>query len=203
LVLSHRDKDHTGGAPAVLAMQPGAGLLSSIEDEHVLQNLRAATRCVAGQSWEWDGVQFEILHPRLADFEVKLKPNAMSCVLRISNGAQTALLTGDIEQKQEALLLASGSSLKANVLLVPHHGSKTSSSAVFLDAVAPQIALVQAGYRNRFGHPAPPVLARYEERKIRVIDSAHCGAARWHSKQPQQMICQREAGRRYWHHQPD
>jgi competence protein ComEC len=203
LVLSHRDSDHTGGASAVLATQPGAGLLSSIEDEHALQKLRAATRCAAGQNWEWDGVRFEVLHPRIEDYDVKLKPNAMSCVLRISNDAQTVLLTGDIEQKQEALLLASGVSLKADVMLVPHHGSKTSSSAQFLDAVAPRMALVQAGYRNRFGHPAPSVMTRYEERKIRVIDSAHCGAARWLSMLPQQVNCQRDEGRRYWHHQPD
>jgi competence protein ComEC len=200
LVLSHRDNDHTGGAPAVLAMQAGAELLSSIEDEHVLQNLRPATRCRAGQSWDWDGVHFEVLHPRAGDYEVKLKSNAMSCVLRISNGAQTALLTGDIEQKQEALLLASGAPLKADVLLVPHHGSKTSSSAQFLDAVAPRIALVQAGYRNRFGHPAPPVLARYAERNIRVITSAQCGAARWQSSQSQELNCQRTLSLRYWHH---
>jgi competence protein ComEC len=203
LILSHRDNDHTGGAPAVLAMQPGAELLSSIEDEHVLQNLRAATRCAVGQSWDWDGVRFEVLHPRADDYEVKLKPNAMSCVLRISNDRQTVLLTGDIEQKQEALLMASGVPLKADVLLVPHHGSKTSSSPAFLDAVAPSVALVQAGYRNRFGHPAPPVLARYEERKIRVIDSAHCGAALWKSAQADQTVCQRELNLRYWHHRPD
>src|SRR5659263_71231 len=67
--------------------------------------------------------------------------------------------------------------LKADVLLVPHHGSRFSSSAAFLDAVQPRTALVQAGYRNRFGHPAAPVLVRYEERHIQVIDSPHCGAA--------------------------
>jgi competence protein ComEC len=200
LVLSHRDSDHTGGAPAVLAMQAGADLLSSIEDDHVLQSLRRATRCEAGQAWQWDGVAFEVLHPRSSDYETPAKPNALSCVLRISNGAQTVLLAGDIEQRQEAQLLAAGASLKADVLLVPHHGSKTSSSVAFLNAVAPSIALVQAGYRNRFGHPAAPVMVRYAERNVRVIDSAHCGAAHWQSMQPQQVMCQREAGRRYWQH---
>jgi competence protein ComEC len=202
LVLSHRDNDHTGGAPAVLAMQPGADLLSSIEDSHALQALRPATRCEAGQSWQWDGVSFEVLHPQAQHYEAVAKSNAMSCVLRISNGAQTLLLTGDIEQKQEAQLLAAGAPLKSDVLLVPHHGSKTSSSAAFLDAVAPGIALVQAGYRNRFGHPAAPVMVRYAEREVRVFDSARCGAARWQSAQPQQVVCQREQARRYWQHQP-
>lgn len=200
LVLSHRDSDHTGGAPAVLAMQPGADLLSSIEDDHALQALRRATRCEAGQSWQWDGVRFEVLHPQARDYDAAAKSNAMSCVLRISNGTQTLLLTGDIEQRQEAQLLAASAPLKADVLLVPHHGSKTSSSAAFLDAVAPSIALVQAGYRNRFGHPAAPVMARYAERSVRVVDSAHCGAARWRSAQPQQVSCQREQALRYWQH---
>jgi competence protein ComEC len=228
LVLSHRDTDHTGGAPAVLTMQVGADLLSSIEDDHVLQSLRRATRCEAGQAWQWDGVRFEVLHPQSSDYEAKAKPNALSCVLRISNGVQTVLLVGDIEAAQEAKLVSqsvrpeppvlspvegvegsagvstgstrTASLLKADVLLVPHHGSKTSSSAAFLDAVAPSIALVQAGYRNRFGHPAAPVLARYAERQVRVIASAHCGAARWQSTQPQQVLCQRERAMRYWQH---
>jgi competence protein ComEC len=66
--------------------------------------------------------------------------------------------------------------------------------------VAPRLALVQAGYRNRFGHPAPPVLARYAERGVRVVDSAHCGAIGWDSAQPQDVRCQRVLARRYWHH---
>ena len=200
LMLSHRDADHTGGALAVLAMQARAELVSSIEDGHELQSVRQATRCEAGQSWRWDGVSFEVLHPRAEDYGTSIKSNAMSCVLRISNGLQAALLVGDIEQPQEAQLAATGAKLKVDVLLVPHHGSKTSSSAVFLAAVAPRIALVQAGYRNRFGHPAEPVLARYAERQIRVFDSPHCGAATWHSAQPQEVRCERANAMRYWHH---
>ena len=200
VVLSHRDADHVGGAAAVLTMQPQADLLSSIEPNHPLQTLRAATRCEVGQHWVWDGVDFTILSPEPEDYAADLKPNGLSCVLRISTGTQTALLVGDIEQPQEAYLVDSGAELKAQVLLVPHHGSKTSSSAAFLDAVAPQWALVQAGYRNRFGHPAPPVLQRYEERKITVVDSPHCGAMTWQSWSPDRVDCQRLRGLRYWHH---
>ena len=199
LVLSHRDIDHTGGALAVLAMQPQAELLSSIEDEHELQAVRKAERCVAGQHWRWDGVDFDVLQPYAGDYEVANKSNAMSCVLRISNGDQVALLTGDIEQAQEARLVAAGN-LKSDLLLVPHHGSKTSSSGAFLDAVQPQIALVQAGYRNRFGHPADLVMDRYEARHIQVFDSAHCGAATWGSSVPHAVKCQRLEALRYWHH---
>jgi competence protein ComEC len=90
--------------------------------------------------------------------------------------------------------------LQADVLLVPHHGSKTSSSAAFLDAVQPRLALVQAGYRNRFGHPAGPVLVRYDERRIRMIDTPHCGAASWQSWHPDGVQCAREVQKRYWHH---
>jgi competence protein ComEC len=201
LVLSHRDTDHTGGAPAVLMMQAQAALLSSIELDHALQLLRPATRCVAGQRWLWDGVAFEVLHPHSGDYGDVHKTNAMSCTVRISNGQQTALLAADIEQSQEDRLVAAEQiDLHADVLLVPHHGSKTSSSAGFLDAVHPRIALVQAGYRNRFGHPAPSVLARYIERQVQVVDSPHCGAMTWQSWQPESVACQRQKDPRYWQH---
>jgi competence protein ComEC len=209
LVLSHRDSDHTGGAAAVLTMQPQAGLLSSIEDDNSLQQLRQAKRCEAGQKWQWDGVDFEILHPQATDYGPVRKTNAMSCVLRVSTARQAVLLAGDIEQAQELRLVqqaapsrAGGvSGLRADVLLVPHHGSKTSSSAEFLDAVQPRIALVQAGYRNRFGHPVSPVMVRYAERGVKVSDTPHCGAMTWQSWQPTQVQCQRRQDQRYWHHQ--
>ncbi len=206
LMLSHRDLDHIGGAPAVLAMQAQAQLVSSIEDSHELQNIRPSSRCVAGQRWRWDGVDFEVLHPRAADYDVINKSNAMSCVLRVSNGAQTALLAGDLEAAQESRLVndpASQAKLKADFLLVPHHGSKTSSSAVFLDNVRPQFALAQAGYRNRFGHPVDSVLARYRERGIQVVKSPVCGAAFWRSERPGEVLCQRDLSLRYWHHRPE
>jgi competence protein ComEC len=203
LMLSHRDSDHTGGAAAVLVQQPQAALTGSIEAEHGLQALRAATPCVAGQRWDWDGVAFEVLHPAANEGARAAHTNASSCVLRIATqgaGPVVALLVGDIEQVQEQALVAGAAPLAADLLLVPHHGSKTSSSAPFLDAVQPRTALVQAGYRNRFGHPAPEVLGRYQERQIRVVESARCGAATWHSVQPLQVRCERDAGQRYWQH---
>jgi competence protein ComEC len=205
IIVSHRDSDHSGGALAVQAMQPNAALLSSLEDSHDIIAARspqqATRRCTAGQRWQWDGVDFQILHPQLSDYDVPNKTNAMSCVLRISNGQRTALLVADIEAPQEARLVADAAPLQADLLLAPHHGSKTSSTEAFLDAVKPAIAIFQAGYRNRFNHPAPEVAQRYSERNIQRISSSQCGAATWRSAQPGEVTCQRQLYRRYWQHQ--
>jgi len=225
LMLSHRDSDHTGGAAAVLAMQPQAHLWTSLEDKHPLHGLRPDwTRCETGQSWDWDGVHFEVLHPpsepavlivgpaRLPGSSTgsnlansgrssakSIKPNAVSCVLRISNGQTSALLAGDIEAEQELALVDAGLA-RVHLLLVPHHGSKTSSTQPFLQALQPRLALVQAGYRNRYGHPAEPVVSRYRAQGIELIESTRCGAAAWRSQIPNQVQCERVQSRRYWHH---
>jgi competence protein ComEC len=203
VLLSHRDTDHVGGAAAVLTMQPQAALLSSIASDDSLQTLRPAQRCAAGQHWDWDGVQFDMLHPQAADYDRAHTPNANSCVLRIqSAGAapQIALLVGDIEAAQEQALLNAQAPVKADLLLVPHHGSKTSSSEAFLDAVQPRLAWVQSGYRNRYGHPALPVMQRYYDRGIVVHDSPHCGAMRWRSDRADQVVCARSEDMHYWNH---
>jgi competence protein ComEC len=165
LMLSHRDNDHVGGAAAVLAALPVAALSSSLEPSHPL---RAATlpqqRCEAGQAWQWDGVQFRVLHPMAADYALEqARPNALSCTLAVTDAqGRRLLVTGDIEAAQEMRLVRDErAALASEVLLVPHHGSRTSSTPAFVDAVAPRVALVQAGYRNRFGHPVPEVLQRY------------------------------------------
>ncbi len=207
LILSHRDSDHTGGAAAVLAMQPQAHLWSSLEDAHPLHARRPGwTRCQSGQSWVWDGVLFEVLHPPAArqlqtgqSPAQQPQPNEVSCVLRIRNGQASVLLTGDIEAAQELALVQAGLS-PIDVLLVPHHGSKTSSSLPFLQALQPRLALVQAGYRNRYGHPASPVTERYRAQGITLVESTRCGAATWRSEWPAQVQCERVLAKRYWHH---
>ena len=211
LVLSHRDSDHVGGAAAVLAGLPVGVLRSSLTDDHALLAAAQArgvshSRCVAGQAWDWDGVHFEFLHPLAEDHQRDLKPNALSCVLRVQSGGagpgRGVLLTGDIEAPQEAALLQRGAALRSDVLIVPHHGSRTSSTAAFLDAVAPRTAVVQAAYRSRYGHPAPDVMARYAERGIAVVRSDRCGAWTWHAAADGGGLaqCEREVARRYWHH---
>jgi competence protein ComEC len=154
--------------------------------------------CLAGQRWAWDGVRFEVLHPTAEDYTAARKPNALSCVLRVVDAqGRSALLSGDIETPQESALLRRGAEARAStVLLVPHHGSRTSSSEAFIDAVRPQVAVVQAGYRSRFGHPVAEVLTRYSNRGIEVVRSDHCGAWLWHAGA---AACTRDVRRRYWH----
>ncbi|MEQ1682491.1 MAG: DNA internalization-related competence protein ComEC/Rec2 [Burkholderiaceae bacterium] len=207
LVLSHRDLDHVGGAAALLKAMPVGEVLSSLEFQHpVLAAARQSRRCSAGQSWVWDGVHFDVLRPAEADYDSGLKSNAMSCVLRVAEareGGRSALLTGDIERDQEAALVAGQpEALRSDVLIAPHHGSRTSSTGAFLDAVRPATAVFQAGYRNRFGHPAPDVLQRYRDRGIVLRTSPACGAWRWQAGGSAEGVCQRDVALRYWHHRP-
>lgn len=204
LMLSHRDADHVGGAAALQAGMPVQRLSTSLADGHpLLAGAAPHQRCDAGQAWQWDGVRFEVLHPLATDHALPLKPNALSCVLSVqgvAGGRPTRLLlTGDIEAAQEAALVArQGDALRADLLLVPHHGSRTSSTAAFLAAVQPAVAIVQAGYRSRYGHPAGDVLARYQQAGIVVRRSDECGA--WVQPAQAEALCQRHVARRYWHH---
>ncbi len=159
LVISHRDSDHAGGTASLLAALPVEELRSSFA-------AAPSERCRAGERWQWDGVDFAFLHPPPEAYTVDrakpVKSNHLSCVLRITTGGRHLLLTGDIEAADEARLLAEAlGELLADVLLVPHHGAKTSSTPAFIAAVAPLHAVFTVGYRNRFGHPRPEILARY------------------------------------------
>jgi competence protein ComEC len=175
VVISHSDIDHAGGARSLMQAIDIGWVASSLPAGHALRMPRHVD-CVAGQRWLRDGVQFEFLHPTVSDGEAS-KPNARSCTLKISAGEHAALLTGDIEAPQERALLArAGEQLRADVLLAPHHGSGTSSTPEFLDAVAPSIALFQVGYRNRYRHPKASVVERYQQRGIKVLRSDRSGA---------------------------
>lgn len=204
LVLSHRDLDHVGGAASLMRAFPPTELWSSLEPGHrLLAAASSATRCAAGQSWRWDGVRFDVMRPLEDDYARSgLKPNALSCVLRVQGATHSALLTGDIEREQELQLVAAyGPALQSELLVVAHHGSKTSSTPAFIDAVQPRYAVFQAGYRNRFGHPAPEVVQRYVDRGIRVFASPRCGALAFdRAVAPGQINCERDVSRRYWHH---
>jgi competence protein ComEC len=200
VVVSHRDSDHAGGSAAVQTEWPEARWLSSFDAD-------PARRCTAGQRWTWEGVDFEILHPSPGDFGPdgagRLPSNAMSCVLRVGHARQSVWLSGDLDADRETRLALAHPDLRASLLLAPHHGSLTSSSPVLLNTLAPAWVLVQAGYRNRFKHPAPVVLARYRQRGMRWVATPDCGAATWQSDAPDTVLCQRESARRYWHHRGD
>jgi competence protein ComEC len=153
-------------------------------------------RCEAGQRWQWDGVDFTVLHPTARDYERRdqLSPNALSCAVRVQAKAlqgrepASVFLAGDIETRQEFDVLARAesseaglTSLQSTVLVVPHHGSKTSSTAPFLQAVNPTQAVIQVGRRNGYGHPSPQVVARYDELGIARVATPACGAFLWNS----------------------
>jgi competence protein ComEC len=178
MVLSHEAADHTGGAQTVLESLEVDELASSLGARHRLNALvPAARRCVRGTSWEWDGVRFEFLHPPAAQGEAGARRNDLSCVLRIASPGGSMLLTGDIEHAAEAALLEHrGAGLRADVLLVPHHGSRSSSTPGFVAAAAPRWAVVSAGYRNRFGHPREEVLERYRSAGAAILRTDRDGA---------------------------
>jgi len=166
LIVSHADNDHAGGAPAVLAAYPRAELL---EGPDVVLRGRV---CMRGERWEWDGVRFAILHPPL---EFAPLGNESSCVLKIEARGGSVLITGDVETRGEETLLQAAE-LASDVVVVPHHGSNTSSSAPFVAATRPSYALVSAGYANRWGFPKPAVRARWAESGAAVAVTADGGA---------------------------
>jgi competence protein ComEC len=204
MVVTHNDIDHSGGAASVLENFEVAQMLSSLPAGHPLLGLApGAHRCAAGQAWTWDGVRFEVLHPESAAATAR-KTNDLSCVLKVSapgegNSWRSMLLTGDIEKPAEAQLLARApEALAADVLLVPHHGSRTSSSEAFLAAVRPSVAVVPVGYRNRFGHPNPDVLARLGAFRLLRTDRDGAILVRL-TRNGIEIGSERQRHRHYWH----
>ena len=177
MMLSHDDSDHIGGAVSVMEGVPTATLLSSLPADHAaLAFAESARRCARGEAWTWDGVRFALLSPRREAYG-RRRGNELSCVLRVSAGPHAMLLTGDIEHEAEASLAAEpGRALRADVLLAPHHGSRTSSGAVFVAAAAPRWVVFSVGYRNRFRHPSGAVQARYRAVGARLLRTDRDGA---------------------------
>ena len=179
LIVSHDDSDHSGGAVSVLDAVPVGWLASSLPaDSLILPHARRVLRCFAGQSWEWDGVKFEMLHPSLDSYaDARLKDNARGCTLKITSPYGSALLPADIERESEQEILArSPEVLPASLLVAPHHGSKSSSTEAFVKQVNPAMVVFTAGYRNRFGHPVHEVVERYRIQGSRIFRSDSDGA---------------------------
>ena len=191
-ILSHADNDHIGGAPAVRRDLTPQRVLASPYDAPDEET------CRAGMEWTWDGVRFSVLHPA-GDFVGR--ENDTSCVLQAHSAHGTVLLPADIETPAEKALVASyGDKLAAMVLVAPHHGSKSSSSADFVARVAPHWVLVPVGYRNRYGHPHPHVIERYRAQGAQILDTATEGAIELQlSARGVEIHTARDEGRRYWH----
>jgi competence protein ComEC len=196
LVISHSDEDHSGGAAAVMQGLPVVRVLTSAPDTIALTH---ADTCRAGQGWHWDGVKFEILNP---EPDGARSDNNRSCVLRIAGAGGAVLLAGDIEAEAELkLVLEQGTRLRSDVLLVPHHGSETSSTEDFIRAVQPRLALASTGYGNRWGFPRPTVVARYLEHNIPMADTGTQGALTLDIAPAAGIVLHegyRRARRRYW-----
>ena len=179
LILTHDDTDHTGGALSVMQAMPINWLSSSLPAQSpILQQTHNQQRCIDGQNWDWDGVHFELLHPSRESYtQEKIRKNNRGCVLRISIGDKHILLATDIEKDSEQRLLKEHpDKLPATLLVVPHHGSKTSSMQEFVDAVHPRYAVFTVGYRNRFGHPKEEVVERYRAAGSELLRSDEDGA---------------------------
>ncbi|MBC6414659.1 MAG: DNA internalization-related competence protein ComEC/Rec2, partial [Chromatiales bacterium] len=168
LVVSHADNDHAGGAGVLLQYISPHRILVG---EAIKTSGHPFEYCRHGQSWLWDGVRFEILYPLQT---ATATGNNASCVLRISNQEHSLLLTADIEKAAERIL-ATHPSLSSDVMLVPHHGSRTSSTDDFIDSVSPKMAVVTSSYGNRYALPKPDIIARYYSRGIQVLDTALSG----------------------------
>ncbi|MGE8495963.1 MAG: DNA internalization-related competence protein ComEC/Rec2 [Pseudomonas sp.] len=169
MLISHADNDHAGGAEAIRRGMPVKEVWSG-EAEALPRGLDAQG-CRSGQQWWWDDVRFSTWQ-----WAAARDGNQASCVLLVEANGERLLLTGDIDRHAERALLASGLPVRADWLLAPHHGSRTSSSAEFLHAVSPRAALISRSRHNAFGHPDPQVVARYEAISARLYDTAVLGA---------------------------
>jgi competence protein ComEC len=197
MVVSHPDNDHIGGADSLRSVFPETKVVTSVPDRFPGRNTQT---CLRGEHWNWDGVHFEFLYPEEKDLG---QDNNSSCVLKVSLGSNQILLTGDIEKPAEKRLLEHPEELASTILVVPHHGSKTSSTEGFVDAVHPRIALFPVGYLNRFKFPKPLIIERYQERDVILYDTATGGAVsiRWHFQSAQAKVeTFSKQSRHLWNH---
>ena len=195
LVQSHGDNDHIGGLKGIIDEIPIMGVISSVPERIPRGPVRD---CHDGQSWQWDGVRFDVLHPAI---DTSLSGNNRSCVLRISARNLTLLLTGDIEKSAERRLIKRHDNrLKSNILIAPHHGSRTSSTRGFIEAVSPDIVIFPVGYRNRFKLPNQDIITRYKSHKAKMLTTAKSGAIRVTIKGTEiEVMEHRKKNRRFWH----
>jgi len=219
LIVSHGDNDHIGGVTSILQNMPVEKILTSVPQKIDAQN---NSNCTKNMQWTWDGVKFSILHPKFSDYLLpqtkqdqkatkkrKYSGNNMSCVLLIESKSGNVLISGDIERSIEKRLVEEWQrgliNFSADVLVVPHHGSKTSSEPTFINAVNPKYALFAVGYRNRYGFPKPEIVERYLQRDIEFFDTSQYGAITFNLGEIEgvgEPELYRNSVRRYWHTMP-
>lgn len=204
VIVSHNHDDHGGGARSVVEKLPVAKVLTSDVKmlTKMLEPFENIYPCRAGQQWQWDGVYFQVLHPAKNFLTYIARENNYSCVLKISTANQAILLTGDIQGEAELYLTKHyARELPSAVMLVPHHGSKTSSTVGFLKAINPTLAIVSTGYLNLWRFPNTDVIQRYASYDIPLLNTAETGAITLHlttADVPEADLA-RESMRRYWH----
>ena len=198
MVVSHGDSDHSGGVSSILKEIPATRIITS-SPAAILPH--TSEYCVTGQRWQWDGVDFTILSP---PEKSDLEGNNASCVLKITLAdGQAILLTGDIERRAENLLVNTQKGmLDSTVLVAPHHGSGSSSTAQFIAAVRPQYVLFPVGYRNRFRFPNKKVVAKYAAMGAELLDISKLGAITFKLRNKSAILSinkYRDVIRRFWH----
>ncbi len=195
LMVSHADNDHIGGAVGLMQKIKTLAIITTATNELLNFNPIA---CNSGEQWQRDGVMFTVLHPQNnISYD---KRNNNSCVLMVQVGIHKILLTGDIESLSERQLINHyGDDMQADIMLVPHHGSKTSSSLEFLEKVSPSYALIPVGYKNQYGHPKAEVLQRYSQLGIAVLRTDYDGAINFKiGAGPLQPSRYRQEHRHFW-----
>ena len=195
VVVSHGDSDHIGGLAPILLAFPAAEYVSS--DSSVFPSEFNSSECREGQYWQWDGVEFQLLHPDRDGYS----RNNSSCVLKVSNAKYSVLLTGDIEAMVERRLLRLALNLDADILIAPHHGSKTSSTRRFIEAVSPDYAVFSSGYLNQFKHPHPDIVNLYTNSGTISLNTAQTGSISWMislNDSLAQASLYRESNKRFW-----
>ena len=199
-VVTHHDMDHIGGALSLLAAVEMGDFRSSLPKGHAVLGVAPFPQpCRAGERWRWDGVDFEFVFPDPEGASAARKANDASCVLKVTAHGRSMLLTGDIERPAEDRLVArAAAAAKADVLLAPHHGSRTSSTPAFLAAVGARTVVIPVGYRSRFGHPHPLVLTRYEAAGMDVRRTDLDGAVTVRLGETLAFEGERAARARYW-----
>ncbi|MBU0744014.1 MAG: DNA internalization-related competence protein ComEC/Rec2 [Gammaproteobacteria bacterium] len=197
MVVSHGDSDHSGGAISILKAHSVDMVITSVPENFIAYK---ANSCFAGQHWQWDGVDFQMLSPAK---DASFSGNNASCVLKISSGKNSILLPGDIERAAEGSLIKNYElGLNSTILVAPHHGSATSSTDGLIAAVKPQYVIFPVGYRNRFRFPHKKVITRYMKSNAILLNASQTGAITFKFTDKSDILganFYREEAKRFWH----